>query len=530
VAAARQAGGTGSQPYRAQLAAAAAGWLPLPAPPLARSRDGGGCNCTAYIDSQIDGSQGLGANLCRAATNSDGAVGMPAILLGGTHQRCESSMLYAESAPAILAAGAATRNLMCPAGILPISSCAMEYLEFMDECTTLAATIGTASYSALHASCLAMVSAQGPGDGDSGSAVLCPTDTLTCTGSTPDTCSTTCAPTQTVGQVASCASLGTVGSVAAQIQAAATAHKIMIFGRLQETSTSVALRRLHDTSACFAGQDMTAAQRAYLQCLYPHEQRLGVQAESFVFFDGTFFGNGWTLGVVPTNELERRYSAMNVARTCGAAAQPPPPPPGQADACIAPGSTHVDTTHAVVPHQCAALKAALPRGCSAPTDSGPWNNFLRCAFNANHWVQYRSGGQGGCGGPTLFSFCESAFPGDADAIRCCSNSRCPWSASLFGGGGGHPYCINDRYAVNICCSPCACWLSPNGVSPGGRGNMTIIENYQNRNYPVLVNSDGLPIAAPFRCGSVGLFGNRNVQTLASWQGHMGDCSHNPMAG
>merc|ERR1711871_1397755 len=110
----------------------------------------------------------------------------------------------------------------------------------------------------------------------------------------------------------------------------------------------------------------------------------------------------------------------------------------------------------------------------------------------------------------LFSFCESAFAGDPDAIRCCSNSRCAWSASLFGAGGSHPVCIDDNYAVNICCEPCSCWLSPVGVSPGGRGNMTIRDSYQGRDYPVLVNVDGLPIAAPFECpsaGSPGLFGN-----------------------
>merc|ERR1712146_193705 len=109
-------------------------------------------------------------------------------------------------------------------------------------------------------------------------------------------------------------------------------------------------------------------------------------------------------------------------------------------------------------------------------DSGPWNDFLECAFRSNNWAKFRHGGQGGCGGPTLFSFCETAFVGDPDAIRCCSNSRCAWSASLFGAGGGHPYCITDKYAVNVCCEPCPCWLSPRGVTPGGRGNMTIIEN------------------------------------------------------
>ena len=107
------------------------------------------------------------------------------------------------------------------------------------------------------------------------------------------------------------------------------------------------------------------------------------------------------------------------------------------------------------------------------------------------------------------------------------------SASLFGASGGHPVCIDDNYAVNICCEPCSCWLSPVGVSPGGRGNMTIRDSYQGRDYPVLVNVDGLPIAAPFECpsaGSPGLFGNTNVIQKAAWQRDMGDCTHDPMAG
>ena len=58
--------------------------------------------------------------------------------------------------------------------------------------------------------------------------------------------------------------------------------------------------------------------------------------------------------------------------------------------------------------------------------------------------------------------------------------------------------------------------------------MTIREDYGGRSYPVLVNTDGLPIAAPFECGKVGLFGNTDVEQVQTWQRSMGTCSHNPM--
>ena len=86
--------------------------------------------------------------------------------------------------------------------------------------------------------------------------------------------------------------------------------------------------------------------------------------------------------------------------------------------------------------------------------------FMSCAFSANGWGKYRSGGNGGCSGPTTMAFCEAEFAGDPDRIRCCSNSRCPWSASLFGDNGGNAACLTDDWAVNICCQPCTCWLSP----------------------------------------------------------------------
>ena len=100
-------------------------------------------------------------------------------------------------------------------------------------------------------------------------------------------------------------------------------------------------------------------------------------------------------------------------------------------------------------------------------------------------------------------------------------------------GGGQPACITDDWAVNICCEPCTCWLSPQPAdgSPGGSGNMTIVEHgYEGRDYTVLVNSDGLAVAAPFPCAETGLFGRRGVLQMETWQAAMGDCSHNPMDG
>ena len=44
--------------------------------------------------------------------------------------------------------------------------------------------------------------------------------------------------------------------------------------------------------------------------------------------------------------------------------------------------------------------------CDAENDSDVWNKLISCAFTANNWMEYRWGGQGGCGGPTLFKFCQ----------------------------------------------------------------------------------------------------------------------------
>ena len=61
--------------------------------------------------------------------------------------------------------------------------------------------------------------------------------------------------------------------------------------------------------------------------------------------------------------------------------------------------------------------------------------------------------------------------------------------------------------------------------------MTIVEQgYEGRDYPVLVNADGLAVAAPFPCGRTGLFGSRSVIQVRDWQRAMGNCGHDPMGG
>lgn len=432
----------------------------------------------------------------------------------------------------------------------PSQACAMQFLEFMNECPALVATdpARKPKYNVLLASCKLMASATGPGDGKSGSAILCPTNHVLCTSQAPDprgglmpaNCHTECRK-KALPSIQSCRSPSTGAwtdsTIAEFMSVVQGSPKVLIFGIPREPSGNAALKRFYDESVCFHGRKLSPDMESFLNCRFPDDTFLGnnFPLHSWIFIGGRFFGNGYTLAHTPSNELERRLKAVNADRTCGVAGRPPPPPPG--GACLHPGSTHIVAADTTVPAQCQALKALLPTKpgglglkCNAFADSGPWNNFLECAFRAHNWVRFRHGGQGGCGGPTLFAFCEKTFAGDPDAIQCCSNTRCAWSASLFGPGGGSPYCINSKYAVNVCCSPCPCWLSPRGVTPGGRGNMTIIENYHGRSYPVLVNSDGLAVAAPFKCGQTGLFANRAVTPLSVWQPRMGDCSHDPMGG
>lgn len=429
----------------------------------------------------------------------------------------------------------------------------MHFLQWRDECTDLAKTVEhnrKSDYNRLYASCHQLVSATGPGDGVSGGKKLCTTDALICDSSKINSdsslhlhCHVKCAKHQPTARDQSCLgrSCSRCASKISESQLFALHHdirstKVWLYGvNSQEPSTHAALQRLHEASACMDGKGLNQQTFDYLRCMFPHEKLQGRQLQSFVFIDGKFFGNGLTLSSVPTAELERRLKAANVKRTCGRAAEPPPPPPGAIDACVGDRRTKVDPKLSQVPDKCANLRKNLPAKCDTAGALKPWNAFMSCAFQENNWAKYRVSGQGGCSGPTLFAFCERAFAGDADKIRCCSNSRCPWSASLFGDGsdsdsgrGGRPTCISGKYAVNVCCEPCACWLSPKGVSPGGKANMTIQENLGGRDYPVLVNTDGLPIAAPFKCGEVGLFGSKDVERVEKWQHNMGTCSHNPM--
>jgi hypothetical protein len=216
--------------------------------------------------------------------------------------------------------------------------------------------------------------------------------------------------------------------------------KVLIFGIPREPSGNAALKRFYDESVCFHGRKLSPDMESFLNCRFPDDTLLGnnFPLHSWIFIGGRFFGNGYTLVHTPSNELERRLKTVNADRTCGVAGRPPPPPPG--GACLHPGSTHIVAADTTVPAQCQALKALLPTKpgglglkCNAFADSGPWNNFLECAFRAHNWARFRHGGQGGCGGPTLFAFCEKTFAGDPDAIQCCSNTRCAWSASLSRG-------------------------------------------------------------------------------------------------
>jgi hypothetical protein len=425
----------------------------------------------------------------------------------------------------------------------PSPECANVFVPFRRDCGDLIATISSVDptmeerYNRLDASCQSMLSpddkteAREPRE-PSG---LCVQEKVVCVGrGNQQRCHVECAGPEDRVDEASCASR-LPPSARQQLHDAIRSSPVVLFGTRNDQATSNAADMFYHYSVCHEDVVLDAATSHYLQCLFPHETLMGMYPPtSFVFFDGEFLGNGITMTGIPEDEYETRVRAAGAERTCGLAAEPPPPPPGAVNACVAPGSTEIVEEDKRMPQRCEALKRALPRdGCSSPSDSGPWNDFMGCVFDANDWVKYRVGGQGGCSGPTLFAFCEQEFAGDPDAIRCCSNSRCAWSASLFGDGGGQPACISEDWAVNICCEPCTCWLSPAPAdgSAGGSGNMTIIEDgYEGRDYPVLVNSDGLAIAAPFPCGSTGLFGRRGVIQMQSWQAAMGDCSHNPMDG
>ena len=427
--------------------------------------------------------------------------------------------------------------------LCPSEECASMFVPFRRDCGDLIATVSSADpgmegrYNELEQSCQELLSpehkTEAPSQSTSAAAApqLCAQEKVACEGS--NRCHVECAGPEDRMDEASCAALIPAAD-RQRLHELISSNPVVFFGTRNDQATSNAANMLWHLSVCTEDVVLDPATSRYLRCLYPHETVMSVYPPtSFVFFGGNFLGNGITVTGIPQDEMEMRIQATGVERTCGAAAQPPPPPPGEVNACVAPGSTVIHEEDMGLPSRCQALKRALPAdGCSSPADSGPWNEFMACAFDANEWVKYRVGGQGGCSGPTLFAFCEEQFAGDPDKIRCCSNSRCAWSASLFGEGGGQPACISNDWAVNICCEPCTCWLSPapSDGSPGGSGNMTIMEEYEGRDYPVLVNSDGLAIAAPFPCGRTGLFGRRDVMQMRTWQSAMGDCSHNPMDG
>lgn len=427
----------------------------------------------------------------------------------------------------------------------PSAECALVFVPFRRDCGDLIATISSVDtgmedrYNQLDQSCQAVLSPEHKTDvphhlsGESGTAPpLCDQVRVVCEGA-GNRCHIECARPEDRVDETGCAALMPAAD-RQQLQHLVANTPVVFFGTRNDQATSNAANMLWHLSVCHQDVVLDSATSRYLRCLYPHETVMSVYPPtSFIFFGGKFLGNGIAVTGIPSDEMETRIQASGAERTCGEAAQPPPPPPGVVNACVAPGSTTIYEEDMGLPSRCQDLKRALPaNGCSSSADSGPWNDFMRCAFDANDWAKYRVGGQGGCSGPTLFAFCEEQFAGDPEKIRCCSNSRCAWSASLFGTGGGQPACISQDWAVNICCEPCTCWLSPAPAdgSPGGRGNMTIVEEYEGRDYPVLVNSDGLAVAAPFQCGRTGLFGRQDVMQMNTWQNAMGDCSHNPMDG
>lgn len=316
---------------------------------------------------------------------------------------------------------------------------------------------------------------------------------------------------------------------AAQMKARMAESEVVLFSTRNDEGGARASNLLYTASVCNRVEILDADEDAYLACLHPHEEFLGNKVHSYVFAGGKFLSNGLALTGIDGRTFDQRMDKVGATRACGKALEPPPPPPGEVDACYRKGSTQIFEADAAVAPTCKTQKEALPATCDSAADVPAWREFMSCAFSANGWGKYRSGGNGGCSGPTTMAFCEAEFAGDPDRIRCCSNSRCPWSASLFGDNGGNAACLTDDWAVNICCQPCTCWLSPQGSLVGGNANMTIAED-DGRGYPVILNSDGFAVAVPFRCGSTGLFGNPRVMQVREWQTQQGQCGHDPMGG
>lgn len=399
----------------------------------------------------------------------------------------------------------------------PSAACAAEVIPFIEQCRGLIQAASSqdggqssVSYSQLFSSCTSLYPqyAGRPG-GNTGSAVAvvgANTDPLTCSfeivcdqrsadGMSPSGCRTICrgAPGgHNLPPGANCDRL--LPSRRRQaLQAAIRANHVLLFSTQEDRGGHGANSRLYDNNVCSTVLLLDPATDAYLACVHPGEMLFGQPSHSYIFTGGQYMGSGMSLLGQPPDEFDARMRHSGVALECGASLEPPPPPVGEVEACYKPGSTSVvlHDASARLP-QCSRQKAQLPASCSAHGDAAAWNAYVGCAFEANDWAKYRSGGNGGCSGPTTFAFCEAAFPGDPERIKCCSNSRCAWSASLFGNDGGHPACITPEWAVNICCMPCTCWLSPaNNADVGGNANMTIVESgYEGRDYPVLVNSDG----------------------------------------
>eukprot|EP01047_Picozoa_sp_COSAG01_P034059 COSAG01_NODE_2538_length_7480_cov_167.793930_3_plen_308_part_00 len=215
----------------------------------------------------------------------------------------------------------------------------MQFLEFMNECPALVATdpARKPKYNVLLASCKLMASATGPGDGKSGSAVLCPTNHVLCTSQAPDSrgglmpanCHTECRK-KALPSVQSCRSpptgAWTDSTIAEFMSVVQGSPKVLIFGIPREPSGNAALKRFYDESVCFHGRKLSPDMESFLNCRFPDDTLLGnnFPLHSWIFIGGRFFGNGYTLVHTPSNELERRLKTVNADRTCGVAGRPPP--------------------------------------------------------------------------------------------------------------------------------------------------------------------------------------------------------------
>ena len=165
---------------------------------------------------------------------------------------------------------------------------------------------------------------------------------------------------------------------------------------------------------------------------------------------------------------------------------------------------------AVISSSLLAGNSQPPNSCVTKQDARAWNSYL-----SRHFRVVFPDGNRNFGGSKWFELCEERFwkPSSweklrgaqrlaaetraKELMRCCSRSYCPYSGAIAGGAARKydqalpDYCINDRDAVSVCCSPCICHLGPGKTNLNPRnmpfGLIEVWSGCSSRKLPIVGN-------------------------------------------